>query len=186
VNRQQRAAIARGVERELDLAPGTTHKEVCRQVGALMSRRLGSPVELRFGHLGAHTVSGLTARRADGSYLVLCARSPSWYHRLQIVLHELAHLLLEHQVVSLSSSAGLRRFAPSMLPRMAKIISGRSDLTEREELDAEQLADELLERLTEHKLAVRPVVDMTAHLGRVADTLGYQPNRPDDADRSPC
>ena len=66
----------------------------------------------------------------------------------------------------------MRKLAPHLLPRMAKIIAGRTTLTEDEERDAENLADHLLERLTEHRVWADTVTIETApHVRRVAESL---------------
>src|SRR5690606_26324633 len=46
-----------------------------------------------------------------------------WYHRLGILLHELAHVVLDHRLDPASDGGGLRRFAPHLPERAARIVA---------------------------------------------------------------
>lgn len=173
MNRRKLRKLVDEVARDLDLPPDATHRDASRRVCELMSERLGRPVDVRFAAItNAVCLSGATALLENGTYLVICADSPSWYHRLHVLLHEFAHVLLEHQPVALSRSEGMRKLAPHLLPRMAQIIAGRTVLTEDEEREAENLADHLLERLTEHRVwADTAATEEPPHVRRVAESL---------------
>lgn len=173
MNRRQQRALVDEVARELDLPATATYREAGYRVCDVMGRRLGRPIDVRFAAVtNAVCLSGATALLQDGTYLVICADSPSWYHRLHVLLHEFAHGLLGHEPITLSRSEGLQRFLPHLLPRMAQIIAGRTTLTESEEREAENLADSLLERLTEHR-QWQDQVEVTAapYVRRVAESL---------------
>jgi hypothetical protein len=131
VNRRKLRKLVDEVARDLDLPPDATHRDASRRVCELMSERLERPVDVRFAAItNAVCLSGATALLENGTYLVICADSPSWYHRLHVLLHEFAHVLLKHQPVALGRSEGMRKLAPHLLPRMAQIIAGRTTLTE--------------------------------------------------------
>jgi hypothetical protein len=149
LSRRAREALCDEVVERFALPPSATHQEACRRTGEVMSELLGAQVEVRFASLRNVPFSGATVRHADGSYVVYCAKSRSWYHRLGILLHELAHVLLDHPPVASADSSAVRLFAPHLPGKMARIIAGRTVPAEAEEREAEELADRLLERLTE-------------------------------------
>jgi hypothetical protein len=154
-----------------------TYRELCRRTGEVMSELLGAHVELKFVALRNAPFSGVTVRLADGRYVVYCARSRSWYHRLGILLHELAHLLLGHQPATANDRGGLRRLAPHLPGKAARIIAGRTGHAGDEERQAEELADLLLERLTERDprgpepLSALLSSEAAPHVRRVAEGL---------------
>ncbi|MFF0204645.1 hypothetical protein [Streptomyces sp. NPDC005017] len=164
--------IDRLIER-FALPPTATSKDACRRVGEVLSEHLQERVEVRFVPMRGARLSGATARYRDGSYVVYCVSSPSWYHRLGVLLHELAHLYLGHEPVVLDRQAGLRQFAPNLPARMARIIAGRTDHTRSEEREAEEFADELLERLTnsQEELRARALSKAPPCVTRIAEGL---------------
>jgi hypothetical protein len=173
VNRRERSRLCDRVVERLGLPEAATHRDACARVGELMSELLDARVELRFVVMRNAVVSGATARRPDGGYVVYCATSRSWYHRLGILLHELAHLLLHHQPVMLGPAEGLRWFAPHLPGKMASMVAGRTAHAEDAEREAEELADELLERLTEHQPqpAELDSTDIAPQVRRIAEGL---------------
>ncbi|REE95791.1 hypothetical protein [Thermomonospora umbrina] len=179
LSRQQRRALCDQVVRRLDLPPSATYRDACRRTGELMGELLGAQVELRFIALHNTPFSGATVRRADGTYVVFCARSRSWYHRLGILLHELAHVLLGHQPASLSDRAGMSRLTPHMPGKMARILAGRTSHVGDDEQQAEELADQLLERLTERRGRgpEQPAAEVAPHVKRIAEGLAHYPSK---------
>jgi len=149
LNRRARETLCDEVVERFALPPSATHREACRRTGEVMSEILGAQVEVRFASLRNAPFSGATVRHADGTYVVYCAKSRSWYHRLGILLHELSHVLLDHPPVSSTGSSAARLFTPHLPGKMARIIAGRTVHAAAEEREAEELADRLLERLTE-------------------------------------
>jgi len=149
------------------------YQDACRRVLALMAEVLDAEVVVRFIAIRSPELTGGTAKHVDGSYIVYCARSGSWYHRFGVLLHELAHRLLGHPPVELTSREGLRRFLPHLPDTMITLIAGRTDLADDDERDAEELADSILERLTDPAPHPRQagLADLPAHLQRVADAL---------------
>ena len=172
MNRRTRRAMVTRIARELDLSPDATYQESARRVCELMGRHLGKHVEVRFAPLPDARLTGVSALLANGTYLVICADSPRWYHRLQILLHEFAHLMLGHQPVTLTKSESLRRMAPNLLPDMARYVAGRTVFKEHEERDAEELADEFLEVITDHQRAISGA-GLPKHVRRMMASLAH-------------
>ncbi|MGP3952885.1 hypothetical protein [Streptomyces sp. 7N604] len=179
MNERERRELCDQVVGQFNLSHTATYRDACRRVGEVMSERLGARVELRFMPMRNTHLSGATARLANGTYVVYCAKSPSWYHRLGILLHELAHLLLGHQPTVLGPGEGLRHFAPHLPSKMARLVAGRTTHTRDEEREAEEFADELIERLTERQNLVEAVTPSEArpHVMRIAEGLGPVPKK---------
>ncbi|SEG56393.1 hypothetical protein SAMN04489712_106309 [Thermomonospora echinospora] len=177
LNRHRSRALCDQVVERLDLPASATYRDACRRTGEVMSELLGAQVELKFVGLHNTPFSGATVRRADGTYVVYCARSRSWYHRLGILLHELAHVLLGHDPVSFAGGSGPHRLAPHLPGKMARILAGRTNHVGEEERQAEELADRLLERLTERhaRRPERPAPEVAPHVRRIAEGLAPYP-----------
>jgi hypothetical protein len=156
---------------QLNLSRTATHQEAARRVCELMGQHLGKHVEVRFAPLPDARLTGVSALLANGTYLVICADSPRWYHRLQILLHEFAHLMLGHQPVTLTKSESLRRLAPNLLPDMARYVAGRTSFNESEEREAEELADELLAVITDQRAISGP--SMPKHVRRMVASFAH-------------
>ncbi|WP_106400364.1 hypothetical protein [Actinocorallia populi] len=165
----QKALCAWAAER---LTPSATYQDTCRRIGALLGELVQAQVSVKFASLGGAPFSGATVRLADGSYVVYCASSRSWYHRMGILLHELSHVLLGHEPASLE---GVRRqFLPHLPGRMARIVAARSNHTGVQEQEAEELADLLLARLTEHREPLPGVLPHASpRLRRIAEELAH-------------
>lgn len=172
--RRWRAVCDELVER-FALDPSATYRDACRRTGEVMSELLDARVELKFVALRGAPFSGATVRRDDGSYVVYCARSRSWYHRLGILLHELAHVVLGHEPVA-TEGVRMQQFLPHLPRKMARIIANRTCHSEDAERQAEELADQLLERLTERSGPAQVgAPDVAPHVMRIAEGLAQYP-----------
>lgn len=167
----RRRELVESVAAEFDLSHGAGYRDLARQVGAVWSTRSGHRVAVRFARLPHSHITGATALLRDGSYLVICAESPSWFFRLHVLLHEFAHALLGHEYITLDRREGIRILFPNLLPRMAEIVAGRTQFTEREEADAETVADELLAALTENRSGPDPAQAGKLAIGDDLDRL---------------
>ncbi|GGM68050.1 hypothetical protein GCM10012275_43270 [Longimycelium tulufanense] len=139
----------------LDLAPNSTYAAAFDKVGKLFDRYLGQPTTVVCAPLVGY--SGITAVLSDDTAVVVVADSPSWYHRLHILCHEFAHVLLGHTPVELDAEDVVSHVAPHLTPGMVQILAGRSacEGDEDTERDAEQLADDLVTAITEHRQKTR-------------------------------
>lgn len=174
VDIRERGELCGRIAEQFALPRTATYQDACRRVGDVLSEHLQASVELKFVTLRNTGLSGATALHQDGSYVVYCVKSRSWYHRLGILLHELAHMVLGHEPVALSPREGIRQLAPHLPGKMARIIAGRTTHTQDEEREAEEFADELLERLTAGRLYVEePALSEKApHVMRIAEEMG--------------
>jgi hypothetical protein len=178
MDQRSRTKLVDDIERELALPRAVSYQDTCRKVCEALARRVEKPIELQFVSLSNASISGATALRADGTYAIFIAASPFWYHRLQILLHEFAHHLLGHDPVPVSTSEGLRRLLPHLPERLGDILATRSGLCHAEEHDAEQLADELFERLTARTGELDAALPSApGHVQRVADALDHRVGR---------
>lgn len=187
-SRQQRRVLCDQIIGRFALPPAATYRDACRRTGEVMSELLDERVELRFVALRGAPFSGATVRRVDGTYVVYCAKSRSWYHRLGILLHELAHVVLGHEPISATDSAASRRFLPHLPRKMARVIAGRTGHSQDAERQAEELADQLLERLTERRPRSelgtdRGATGVAPHVMRIAEGLAPSSRPADGPDR---
>lgn len=154
-------------------SPSATYQDTCRGIGSLLGELVQAQVAVKFTSLSGAPFSGATVRLADGSYIVYCANSRSWYHRMGILLHELSHVLLGHEPTSLEDMR--RQFLPHLPGRMARIIAARSSHAGPREREAEDLADLLLERLTERREPAPGALppETSARMRRIAEELAH-------------
>ncbi|MFI7503644.1 hypothetical protein ACIBVL_35255 [Streptomyces sp. NPDC049687] len=115
----------------------------------------------------------------ETSDLIFYEPATSALHKLQIVLHELAHLLLDHGSPDAERPAYATRLlsdsvdAPDDeddlgidLDQVLHIL-GRTSYSDNEEKDAELLATILSHRILDHEATTNPVLD------RLGDALGH-------------
>jgi IrrE N-terminal-like domain len=123
---------------ELALGDTFTFDELVDAVQQRRKRRLRI-VEL--AELGEH--DGLCAvwLMTDAEDLVLHAHSESALHQQQFVLHELAHMILGHNVENNREAPDI--LLPDIPPDTRRRLLRRQDLDTAEEIMAETLADRL-------------------------------------------
>ncbi|MFJ9692529.1 ParH-like protein [Kitasatospora sp. NPDC101183] len=114
--------------------------------GALLERlsvRRGRVIEVLAVPARAHAPCGLLVSTAQADY-ILYAADTSALHRRHIVVHEIAHLLLDH-----AGSAALepaQELLGHLSPALVRRVLGRTRYDEPQEREAELLASLLLSR----------------------------------------
>ncbi|MBW5482858.1 hypothetical protein [Streptomyces bambusae] len=92
-------------------------------------------------------------------------------HQTHIILHELAHILLDHREPSVPEPAMLAQLFPDLDPAMAARLlgrGGRTHATEHQEQEAELLASVMWQHFNAAPVAVPTAAPDTAHtLSRV-------------------
>lgn len=157
----------RRLVRELDLPTPFDIGVVCEH----LSRRRGRPIRLLPMSLSADGPCGLWVATATTDYVVV-ESDTTGPHRDHIILHEISHLLLEHDSVRILTDDATRRLMPHLDPTAIQRLLGRSAYDAAEEREAEFLASLLHGRLA----TARPpeldwevpqeVADVVARLGR--------------------
>jgi hypothetical protein len=165
---------------DLDLDKSATTEQLCVRLCQVMADRLERRIQLRFDPLG-ESISGLWAVSNDGTHVVVVTTARSWMHRLVILLHEIAHMLCNHQPATLTDRETHQLFYPDLSPEMLKIVASRTTLSRREEAEADRVAGALARGL--HHWANQqdiPAFDPSQELElvtRMYYTLGYTPRR---------
>jgi hypothetical protein len=123
---------------ELALGDTFTFDEL---VGAVQQRRKRRLRIVELAELGEH--DGLCAvwLMTEAEDLVLHAHSESALHQQQFVLHELAHMILGHNVEDDPEAPDI--LLPDIPPDTRRRLLRRQDLDTAEEIMAETLADHL-------------------------------------------
>ncbi|MEU6164484.1 hypothetical protein [Streptomyces tanashiensis] len=167
--------------RQLDLPRQFTIEALADAV----ARHRGRP--LRFFPLrqedGADTqICGVWIALGDSDH-VYHAVGTSSLHQSHIVLHELAHMLLDHRQVGEPDEVALRQLFPDLDPRMAARLLARDPVRtdEGQEAEAELLASLLWEHFDARPsaLASAPIgsVDaISSAMGTFADTYRWRVN----------
>ncbi|WP_367127995.1 hypothetical protein [Saccharothrix sp. HUAS TT1] len=172
--------LSDGLIRELDLDRSATAEAVCVRLCEVVARRLRREVVLRFDDLGGSGTSGLWAVTEDEVHVVIVTTARSWVHRLLILLHEIAHMLCGHRPPRLDAEEGRLLLYPDLSPSMLRILAGRTDLSRKEEREADRVAGVLTRALIEwagrqpHQPALPDGDDLAT---RAWYTFGYSPER---------
>jgi hypothetical protein len=177
---KQLRALSDELIRDLGLDKSATVETVCQRLCQVMAERLGRPITLRFDDLGATGVSGLWAATADGVQVIIVTTTRSWMHRLLILLHEVAHMLCGHEPSRLDTAEGQRLLFPDLSPQMLNILAGRTDLSQAEEREADQVAGALTRGLIQWagKHRVEPFQpDGDGPVTRMWYSMGFSPER---------
>ncbi|MFJ6676954.1 MAB_1171c family putative transporter [Actinosynnema sp. NPDC091369] len=136
-----------GLIRELDLDGSATTEAVCVRLCEVVARRMRREIVLRFEDLGAGGTSGLWAVTEDEVHVIIVTTARSWVHRLLILTHEIAHMLCGHRPPRLDAEEGRRLLFPDLSPAMLRILAGRTDLSRRDEREADRVAGVLTRAL---------------------------------------
>ncbi|WP_225978671.1 ImmA/IrrE family metallo-endopeptidase [Gandjariella thermophila] len=107
---------------------------------AELAERRGRPIELRVLPAGAAgSACGLwigTATRDE----IFVEENTSSFHREHIVLHEIGHMLCEHEAGHSDEHGTIRQLLPDLSPALISRILGRTNYTSEQEQEAELVA----------------------------------------------
>ncbi|MGH3756178.1 hypothetical protein [Actinophytocola sp.] len=177
---KQLRALRDELIRDLELDKSATTEMVCVRLCHVMAQRLQRDIKLRFDDLGGGGLSGLWAVTDDDVHVIIVTTTRSWVHRLHIVLHELAHMICGHKPARLDAEEGARLLYPDLSPRMLKTLAGRTDMTRREEREADRVAAALGRGLIEwaRQQEVEPFPpEGDGHVTRAWYTFGFSSQR---------
>lgn len=114
---------------------------------AWVSAKRGRPIKLVPIHsTAASGLCGLWISRRTDDVVVFEADTSPW-HQQQIIVHELAHMLFNHDQGSCGMSDGwriLQDLVPSIDPASVRAVLARTVFTSGQEYEAEMLADLIL------------------------------------------
>jgi hypothetical protein len=109
---------------------------------AWLERRRERPIRLRPFNSGPGCPCGLWIATADADYIYHEA-STTPFHATHIVLHEIAHMLLDHQDPT-AWEQFISLLAPDVSQTLIQLILSRGAYSTAEERDAETLASLIL------------------------------------------
>jgi hypothetical protein len=141
--------------RELRVPPGAPSVEA---IVEHVARQRGRPVELLPMSLGGSGVSGAWIPGAERDHVFFEA-STSRRHQVQIIAHELGHMICGHRPALHASIAQVA----SVLPVAARHMLARDAYDDLQEREAEHMADLLVGHL-DTSTAPRPVDPVSAAL----------------------
>lgn len=129
--------------RALDIPVPFELEGFCRRFGAARGR----PVRLLPATLPPGSPCGLWVSTAHADY-VFYEQHTSRLHREHIVLHEIGHLLCEHQAAPVLGQEEMRLVLPSLDPAMVQRFMARTHYSAVEERQAELIASLILEQVS--------------------------------------
>jgi len=152
---------------ELDLPEPFDMDAFCEALGRRRGRALRRiPADLPTG-----SPSGMWVATDDADY-VFFERRTTPLHRRHIVLHELGHLICNHEAPPEMTDAASRMLLPDLDPSVVRRMLGRTYYSVVEEQQAELVASLIHERITAWGPDAAPsvdpaVADVVARLERV-------------------
>ncbi|MFJ9776795.1 ParH-like protein [Kitasatospora sp. NPDC101157] len=115
--------------------------------------RRGRPIELLPVPARPHAPCGLLVSTLEADYILYAADTGA-LHQRHILVHEIAHLLLDHAgSAPLAPAAAL---LPNLSPALVQRVLGRTSYDEPQEREAELLASLILNRADRADAADRP------------------------------
>ncbi|KPL30464.1 hypothetical protein OH797_01225 [Streptomyces anulatus] len=128
---------------ELALPRSDSVHQLCRHV----ARRRGRPIHLHplpaEGRVGGACGAWLATDTHDHVFFELGTTRP---HQDHIILHEISHMLLDHQHPVTDETSPARAVLPDLDPQLIRRLLRRAAHTTRQEQDAEMLASLILSK----------------------------------------
>jgi hypothetical protein len=150
--------------RDLEIPSPFDVRKLCQRLG----NQRGRPILLLPVDLPPESPCGLWVSTDEQDY-VFFQKATSGPHRLQIILHELGHLLCDHrtgQVLSDNTSALL---VPDLDPNLIRTMLGRSHYSQTEEQEAETIATLILGQVT--RFSPERMFEVPAEAAEVVDRI---------------
>ncbi|GLY46666.1 hypothetical protein [Lentzea sp. NBRC 102530] len=151
----------------LDVPDPFSVEELVRRIAATRQR----PIVLKAATMPPEGPSGLWIATGTTDHIWYAAGT-SPMHQEHIILHELGHLLCDHETPQPDPDLALRLLLPSLDPAMVRSVLGRTAYSDPEERQAEMFAMLVLERARKLPSRVRPLSpELCALLDRVEAAL---------------
>lgn len=133
----------------------------------LLAEHRGRPIDiLSFPEGLTAEVCGAWLRLADRD-VIFVERGTSRFHWEHIVLHEIGHMLCDHQSGTDNIARGLRRFLPDLSPELVERLLQRTSYSTDEEQEAEVVASLI-------RIAGQAQGSSTGVLGELEAALGLR------------
>ena len=127
--------------RELDIPDPFDAAELCRRLAV----KRGRPLALLPIELSAGGPCGLWVSTAKADYIFYEART-SALHQEHIILHEVGHMLCQHEAAPVLGGTAAEALLPNLDPGMVRTVLGRTHYSDVEEQEAEMIATIILGR----------------------------------------
>lgn len=116
------------------------------ELAASTSRCLSAAVELVAIDMPAGAPYGLTLFTDDGGHIIAYEQSTTRLHRDHIIGHELAHIMLRHEPMTVEEPTVTQLIFPTLPPSLVhRVLNRTGAYTRAEEQEAETLATMLME-----------------------------------------
>lgn len=120
------------------------------ELAARTERCLGRSIQMVAIEMPAGAPYGITLFTADGGHIIAYEQRTSRVHRDHIISHELAHVVLGHQPMTIDTPDASRLIFPTLPSTLVDRVLNRTGVyTRLEEQEAETLATLLLERASQ-------------------------------------
>jgi hypothetical protein len=129
--------------RALDIPTPFDVQELCRRLSAARGRE----IRLLPGPLPPDSPCGLWVSTDRADYVFYEQRT-SRLHREHIILHEIGHLLCDHQAAPVLDEEASRLVLPNLDPAMVQRMLGRTHYSAVEEQQAEMIASLVLQQVS--------------------------------------
>ncbi|GAB3492134.1 hypothetical protein [Amycolatopsis cihanbeyliensis] len=161
--------------RELERSVGIPVPLDVDQLVDRLEQHRGRPIDLYPTARAAGGTCGMWVREADRDVIVYAAQTSS-LHQDHIILHEVGHMIAEHEGECLLSVGDAARMAPHVRPELIEHLFARSAYSSEDEQEAEMIASLLWQQAGSRRaqLTDRPLPpEVAERMARVKDIFGF-------------